>query len=90
MLHRRFGISEKYNNKLTSQNKLIIRLGSDVADPIYWYMEMQDSGEATHGKLASYCELVKIPGYIHYRVQVLVSSSRVIFRKVDIKNKKKH
>ncbi|CFQ52908.1 general secretion pathway protein L [Yersinia aleksiciae] len=75
-------------NKLTSQNKLIIRLGSDAVDPIYWYMEMQDSGEATHGKLASYCELVKIPGYTHCRVQVLVSSSRVIFRKVDIKNKK--
>ncbi|MCB5303002.1 type II secretion system protein GspL [Yersinia bercovieri] len=73
-------------NRSTTQNNLIIRLGSYATDPIYWCMEIQGSEGITHGKLDNHCELIKIAAYEYTRVKVIVSSNRVVFRKVDVKN----
>ncbi len=51
-------------------------------------MEMQGAEGITHGKLDNHCELIKIAAYDYTSVKVIVSSTRVIFRKVDVKNRK--
>jgi general secretion pathway protein L len=75
-------------NRSVSQETLIIRLGGYATDPIYWYMNTQDEKNRKYGRMNSYTELKNISLYFNCTVKVLVSTSRVIFRRIDIKNSK--
>lgn len=70
-----------------SSKTLIIRLGSHATDPIYWYTEVVDGGHRKSGQLCDHTKLDNIPFLLNYNVKILVSSSYVIFRKIDIIDK---
>ncbi|CNH52037.1 general secretion pathway protein L [Yersinia pekkanenii] len=73
-------------NRDVSQGMLLIRLGSYVSDPIYWYMIMHDGNNSKYGKLENHTELKNISIYFNYKVKVLVSANHIIFRRLDVKN----
>lgn len=63
---------------------LIIRLGCHTSDPIYWYTEMVEGEHSNSGRLCDHSELGNIPFLLNYDVKILVSTSHIIFRKIDI------
>ncbi|HDL8012830.1 TPA: general secretion pathway protein GspL, partial [Yersinia enterocolitica] len=71
-----------------SSKTLIIRLGSHATDPIYWYTEVVDGGHRKSGQLCDHTKLDNIPFLLNYNVKILVSSSYVIFRKIDVIERK--
>ncbi|EKN6046504.1 general secretion pathway protein GspL, partial [Yersinia enterocolitica] len=71
-----------------SSKTLIIRLGSYATDPVYWYTEVVDGGHRKSGKLCDHTKLDNIPFLSNYNVKILVSTSYVIFRKIDVIDRK--
>ncbi|WP_174848555.1 type II secretion system protein GspL [Yersinia artesiana] len=67
-----------------SSKILIIRLGSHVDDPIYWYTEIVDGNHKNSGRLCDYTELGNIPFLLSYDVKILVSTSYFVFRKIEL------
>ncbi|HHH0072894.1 TPA: type II secretion system protein GspL [Yersinia enterocolitica] len=71
-----------------SSKTLIIRLGSYATDPVYWYTEVVDGGHRKSGKLCDHTKLDNIPFLSNYNVKILVSTSYVVFRKIDVIDRK--
>ncbi|HHH2235368.1 TPA: type II secretion system protein GspL, partial [Yersinia enterocolitica] len=75
---------DNVKNAGLSSKTLIIRLGSHATDPIYWYTEVVDEGHRKSGQLCDHTKLDNIPFLLNYNVKILVSTSYVIFRKIDV------
>ncbi|HHH0683683.1 TPA: type II secretion system protein GspL, partial [Yersinia enterocolitica] len=75
---------DNVRNAGLSSKTLIIRLGSHATDPIYWYTEVVDEGHRKSGQLCDHTKLDNIPFLLNYNVKILVSTSYVIFRKIDV------
>ncbi|QHB33750.1 general secretion pathway protein GspL [Yersinia canariae] len=67
---------------------LIIRLGSDISDPVYWYSITGERKNKQCGRINNYSELKSLSSFFNYNVTVLVSSSFVIFRRIKLISKK--
>ncbi|MGL4486695.1 MAG: type II secretion system protein GspL [Yersinia sp. (in: enterobacteria)] len=65
---------------------LVIRFGNTECDPVYWRMDEKDDERSQCGVLDNISELNKLSLYFKSGVKVLVSSSRIIFRKMHIAN----
>ncbi|AHM72333.1 type II secretion system protein GspL [Yersinia hibernica] len=69
------------------EGTLIIRFGSHVSDPIYWYTTTEEGKNRECGRIDNHAELNSISSFFHYDVKILVSSSFIIFRKIKLINK---
>lgn len=75
------------NVDLSSKN-LVIRLGNCATDPIYWYAELPGDEHGQSGRLCDHTELGNIPQLSKYNIKLLVSTSYIIFRKIEIIDRK--
>lgn len=71
-----------------SSQTLVIRLGNYATDPIYWYAEVVGDENIKIGRICNYTELLDIPFILNHNVKILVSTSSVIFRKIEIIDKR--
>lgn len=67
---------------------LTIRLGNTEYDPVYWRVDAKNDDEIKYGILSSISEINKLNIYLKNSVKVLVSSRKIIFRKLTITNVK--
>ncbi|CNI12318.1 general secretion pathway protein L [Yersinia aldovae] len=67
---------------------LTIRLGDTEHDPVHWRVDAKNDDESKYGILSSVSEINKLNIYLKNAVKVLVSSRKIIFRKLKITNTK--
>ena len=68
----------------SSSKSLVIRLGNYATDPIYWYTEAVGDENIKAGRICNYTELLDIPFILNHNVKILVSTSSIVFRKIEI------
>lgn len=77
-----------FQDRISPKNKLIIRLGCHADEPIYWYLKLRGRKGFQSGKLNNSMELKDICNLSHCDVTILVSTSFIIYRKVELHKKK--
>lgn len=77
-----------FQDRISPKNKLIIRLGCHADEPIYWYLKLRGRKGFQSGKLNNSRELKDICNLSHCDVTILVSTSFIIYRKVELHKKK--
>ncbi|OVZ86982.1 hypothetical protein CBW58_20880 [Yersinia frederiksenii] len=75
-------------DSVSPKDKLIIRLSCQVNEPIYWYLKLKEDDSFQFGKLYDHIELKNIYTLSHYDVTVLIPTSFIIYRKIELKGRR--
>lgn len=75
-------------DSISSKDKLIIRLSCQANEPIYWYLKLKEDDSFQFGKLNDCIELKNISTLSHCDVTVLIPTSFIIYRKIELKRRR--